>query len=233
MTSSSASRRSRNRAAPATFAPLHALGDPLSISLYPSDHTYWHGEERVIGATETLLELGLFDPTYYTIEGRDRGARVHHRTAALDRGLDAPPVLVEELGFCASWLRYCRLWQTEMVLVERPLWDPRRRVAGTPDRVAVLRRPGFPVQLGVLDKKTGAEEVWHRYQIAIYGVLVDAWLTLSPVQRALAALPRVLHTIYLRDDGGDPKVRVWPLDPVVHALIAAAQLKRVIAPRVR
>lgn len=223
----------RSSGPPAAFVPRASFGDPLDIHLRTTDHSYWHHDERIIGATETLLELDLFDPSYYTAEGRDRGGRVHDRTAALDRGHEAPPVLATDLGYVESWTRYCRLWQPQMILVERSLWDPVRRVAGTPDRVAVLRRPGFRPALAVLDPKTGAEETWHRYQLAIYGVIVTAWRARCAPSRGLAALPLVLQDVYLREDGGDPKVRVWPVDPVVHALIAAAQLKRVLAPRVR
>jgi hypothetical protein len=228
---SSPSRRSD---AAAAFVPDTTLPSPLAITLRHADHTYWFGEERVIGATESLLELGLFDPSYYTADGRDRGGRVHERTAAADRGDPTPPpVLAEELGYVRSWHRYCDVWRPEMLLVERALWDPRRRVAGCPDRVAILRRPGVPVHLAILDPKTGAEEPWHRYQLAIYDVIVAAWLELCPVPRTLAALPRRRYAIYLREDGGAPKVRAHVVEPVAHAIVAAAQLKRALAPRGR
>ena len=232
MMRSSASRRSPNGPPTAAF-DASLLGDPLGITLSHDDHTYWYGDERVLGTWETFAELGLYHPSFYTEAGRDRGLRVHHRTAAQDAAADpAPPVLAEELGYCASWQQFVAVWTVlQWLLVERSLWEPRRRVAGTCDRVALAARPGTPRHVAIIDQKTGAEEPVHKYQLSVYELLVVAWLRVHHPE--WVDLPRIRYAVYLREDGAYPKVRVFAFEPVVEALVAAAQVKRALAPRAR
>jgi hypothetical protein len=197
------------------------------LQLRAADHTYWVGAENIIGATEALQLLRLFDPDVYPISARDRGERVHRYTAARDLRKRCPKVLPEERGYCASWARFVETWRLEFVLVEVPLWEPQLRVAGTLDRLAIVRRPGFPIHLAVIDGKTGVVEDWHRYQISIYELLVRHWLTL-PARRWLAKLPRHLYNVYMRADGREAKVCCIPFEPVVANLIPSAQVARMV-----
>ena len=70
-------------------------------------------------------------------------------------------------------------------------------IAGTPDVVgAYVNDRGF-TRPCLIDWKTGAEERWHRIQLAIYDRLVPA-----------GTVPRDRIVVYLRDDG--------TFRPVVH-----------------
>jgi hypothetical protein len=191
------------------------------------DHTYWCGPERILGCTESLTLLGIFDPTRYPIEARDRGDRVHRHTAARDAGKrKRHPLEPTDRPYVDSWTEYLAVWRPEFVLVEAQLWHPDLRVAGTVDRVAILQRPGIAKHLARIDIKTGLREPWHRYQLSIYQLLVDRWLQTQP--KRLQALPRINYSVYLKPDGREPLVRAVEYEPVVVSFIAAAQAKRLL-----
>jgi len=198
-----------------------------ALQLREIDHTYWCGPERIIGTTEALVLLGIFDPTRYPVEARDRGDRVHRHTAARDVGRrKRHPLEPTDRPYVVSWDEYLAIWLPEFVLVEAQLWHPDLRVAGTVDRVAIIRRRGVRPHLATIDLKTGDREPWHRYQLSIYQLLVDRWLQTQP--KRLQALPRINYSVYLRSDGREPLVRAVEFEPVVTSFIAAAQTKRLL-----
>ena len=163
---------------------------------------------------------------------RERGQRVHAHTAALDHGQTparaarTAPLVDGEDGYCRSWDIWKALYHPQFVLIEHPLFDPIRRVAGAPDRVAVLRRPGFPIHIGNINLKTGDLEPWHALQLSIYDLLIQAWIASGQALGVLQQLRIINYGVYLRVDGGEPKTRTFDCDPRVHALLTTAQLRR-------
>lgn len=106
------------------------------------EHRYTFNGARVAGVSEILTGLGIVDPRFFTPEGRDRGTAVHAAVEYLLQGrldwdsldsrirpyVDAAARFFAEAGISVG---------QPLMAIERPLWHPTLRFAGTPDLVAV------------------------------------------------------------------------------------------------
>jgi hypothetical protein len=212
-----------------------------SFSFREADHSYWIGAERILGCSEVLQILGILNTEWYDDRGVDRGLAVHRHTAVVDAATARRARLTRSQaaavalpgpwsGYADSWQAYVTERVRDFLLVEQPLCDAYRRLAGRPDRIAILHHP--TVHLAVLDLKTGDVEPWHRFQQSIYVLLVHAWITAKrpQLQRLFPDVdfskPPVSYGVYLRADGKVPKVRTFAYEPTTQALITAAQVTR-------
>jgi hypothetical protein len=211
----------------------------LAFTFRPDDHTYWLGNEQVLGCTECLKEVGILDDTWYDDRGTERGTVVHRYSAAVDR--KAPKKIINQVakplytnewgGYAASWQIFVKAWVESWLMIETPLLDGQRRIAGSPDRVAIIRAPGVR-HIGIPDLKTGDVEPWHRFQASIYILLVHTWMRTkaTQLQRLYPFLdltqPPLHYGVYLRSDGDAPKVRAFTYEPTTQAIITTAQVKR-------
>ncbi len=164
----------------------------MSGSFRSSDHTYWwDGTRRLMGATDMLRRVGYIDPTWYSAEACERGTFVHQCIAwMLADDLDETSLDPALGGYLTAARGFLASFGVKAQYVEVPFYDAVLGIAGTPDIVgSYVNDRGF-TRGCLIDWKTGAEERWHRIQLAIYDRLVPAW----PV-------PRDRIVVYLSDDG--------------------------------
>jgi hypothetical protein len=149
---------------------------PALFRFDPDTHTYWWGDRRLLGVSEVLARTGFIRSSAWTspagVAARERGVAAH--ADAADRTSTNPHARAFQ-----TWEDAVR---AEWALVEQPLGDPRRGVAGTPDRVGTIT-PGpawchvHPIPTPtprrvVVDLKTGQRAAWHVLQVACYAHLV-------------------------------------------------------------
>src|SRR5579871_5809708 len=66
---------------------------PLALRVDRSAHRYWVGQRELLAVTRVLQDAGLVDATWWTAEGRDRGAVLHRLTEAIDREESVPKLV--------------------------------------------------------------------------------------------------------------------------------------------
>ncbi len=161
-----------------------------AIKLDRESHIY---SPNLPSVTSILQGAGLVDASYYTDEGKQRGSMVHLALQYLDEGdLDESSIDPEIAGYVESYKKFKEISGYAPEWIELPMKDPAGVYAGTPDRIMVTR----PRSLD--DIKTGDYQPWHRLQTAAYvNMLEDPF---SYERRC----------IYLKKDGGLPKVEVFP-----------------------
>lgn len=156
------------------------------VTFRESDHTYWLGEPgegvRLFGATELLTAVGLIDTRYFTPASAERGTFSHQATAIFDRhrmGMNVGEKLDEEKldpalrPFLTAYKKFTEACQPAWTDIEAPLYDKALRLAGTVDRVGMMRPGGTGKKRKVvLDIKTGSHANWHPLQLAVYQHLV-------------------------------------------------------------
>lgn len=156
----------------------------MQTSFDAATHEYRINGRVVPSVTQIIESLGMIDATWYTEQSRAIGHLVAEATAIDDNfGLAEDSIDPAIAGYVAAWRRFRLDSQCTIDRVESQCFDPLGRYAGTLDRlITIYDRPA------IVDIKTGAEEYWHRLQLAGYQSLIA-----MPHARRLA--------IYLRDDG--------------------------------
>ena len=90
--------------------------------------------------TEILqpLTAGKYPATGVVQQAAARGSRIHELCALFD--LEALPDELEPecAPYLAAWYAFCRDYGPTWDYVEAVVWSPRRRYAGTVDRVAII-----------------------------------------------------------------------------------------------
>lgn len=140
--------------------------------------------------TGILTDCGFISPEFYTEEAKIRGTRVHLLCQFLDEN-DYDPAQAakfEVAGYVESWRKLKEKLRIEMVDIERRLYHPLYRFAGTVDRLAYVNG-----HLSVVDIKTGAHEGWHNFQTGGYELLYMANGSMAGVLRRYGA--------HLKEDG--------------------------------
>lgn len=174
---------------------MTAAAAPL-LAFEPEDHTYRLHDATTPAAwgrlvpsvTQVIERAGLIgDTTWFTEESRQRG-RIVHRAIMYDEreGLDPSSIDDRLVGYLDAYRAFkqavdlgpCRLLET-------PLADPIRFVAGTVDQVRLLR--GY---LAVLDIKSGTQSAWWALQVAAYESLVRLALGCGPLKRYAVQLQK-------------------------------------------
>lgn len=134
-----------------------------------------HDGRTVPGATTLLRRAGKVpeaERLRYAGPYLARGRRVHRATAALDAGAaDAYDLLpTKEHGYLRAWEACCRALRPASWTGIEQHGHVDGRVAGTLDRWGLV----LTDRLAVVDLKTGRKREWHRYQLAIYALILDA-----------------------------------------------------------
>jgi len=157
----------------------------------PLEHAYTLDGVRLPGVTEILEAVGVTDfskvPAHYLDAAKARGTRVHRICELWDLGkLNREALTLEDMGYLLAWRRFRKARPCGWDEIEKPMFSPGHRYAGTPDRFGG----------GVLvDIKTGGATRAHHIQTAAYSQLIRERFGL----RASAKISRVV--VYLSPDG--------------------------------
>lgn len=132
-------------------------------------HKYLLDGKPVVSNTQLLGAEGLIDTTFYTVEGRERGSRVHAACWFIDEGdLDWKTVAEEERGYVKAFERFKREceWATdfnELAVWGNSIFGTRLDLLG----VGVFQVNGeFTRRRAVIDIKTGSVPAWVELQLA-------------------------------------------------------------------
>lgn len=157
----------------------------FEVTFREDDHSYWVDGERVIfSVTEILEKAGLID--YGFLPNREYhlglGKAIHAATQYDDMGvLDENSVHELVRGYLAGW----RLFKTErkpnFFDIEEPLYSPKLKVAGTPDRICAVDG-----KLAVLDIKKGKPQAGAE-QTAFYQMIYNEG-AISPIRRRMSVI---------------------------------------------
>ncbi len=111
------------------------------LELDHESHVYRFGGEPVAGVSEILTSLGLVDRSVFTDWSRDRGIAVHaaieyHLTGELDWST-VDSRIKGYVDAALNFLKDAGVQAGPGTFVERAVWHPAWRYAGTPDLIAV------------------------------------------------------------------------------------------------
>lgn len=123
-------------------------------------HTYTAGDVPVISVTQALGLAGLVDTKFFTDFGRRRGSAVHRAIEFLvDGSLDLNSIDPKISGYLDAYRAFAEDTGFEVLEVERRVWSPTRRFAGTLDQIGNLngRRAIVDVKTGKLMPVTGLQ----------------------------------------------------------------------------
>lgn len=130
-------------------------------------HQYFLDGKPIPSNTQLLKSEGLIDDTFYTIDGRERGSRVHVGCWYADDGsLDWDSVLEEEKPYIQAFLRFKRETEWTTDFNELPVWAS----PGYGTRLDLLGTGVFQVngeftrRRAVIDIKTGVAGKWVGWQ---------------------------------------------------------------------
>lgn len=128
------------------------------------NHVYSVGGQEILSVTQVLALCTMIDLKWYTEHGRSRGTATHVALQFDDEGdLDESTVDKEIWPRIEAWRQFKHDTKIKITHNEKPICHRGYRVAGTPDRIAVLNG-----RRAVFDIKTGAKEGWHAIQSAGY-----------------------------------------------------------------
>jgi hypothetical protein len=121
---------------------IEELGTGIELDL--ETHEYLFEGQRVPGVTKILTALGLVDSRWFSDLARDRGSAVHKAVELQLLGkLDWTSVDPRIVGYVKAAVKFCEVAGIETgpgTYVERPVYHPLLRYAGTPDLEAVAFR---------------------------------------------------------------------------------------------
>lgn len=136
------------------------------IRLDPASHVYTDGGRVVPGVTDVIKSNGLIDDAWFTEYARDRGQAVHAAAALDDDGLlDESTLDPAIVGYVEAWRRFKRESGFQSKWVEKVLFHPVYRYAGTVDRIGSMSGADW-----VIDFKTGEVLPWVALQTAAYAI---------------------------------------------------------------
>ena len=146
-------------------------------------HEYRLNERKIPSVTQILADLSFIDDSFFTLESRERGRKVHKITELYDDGsLDTETVDPRLKGYLDAWIAFCNAVSFVPTMIEKRVFHSHLFYAGTLDRKGVNGK-GKSV---LLDIKTGVQSGWHPYQLGGYALCEDA---------------DELLTVYLKEDG--------------------------------
>lgn len=165
----------------------------MSLTFHPERHAYTWDGIPVPSVTQVLRGAALMDVRIHNTEAMDRGKDVHAACEFYDqRDLNWDTVRPELVGYVRGWEAFLADCQFKIVDIERMVFNPTYRYAGTLDRTGSGILGGAARQKVLLDLKTGSPARWHALQLAAYALALeprspDSWYRVG---------------CYLSDDGG-------------------------------
>lgn len=145
--------------------------DKPALTFDAEKHEYRIDGRRVPSVTQVLQGAGLIDTRWFNDEARMRGTYVAQATQFYDEGTLDYDALDDELKpYVMAWERFLVQSDAQVENVEMMVIHPSRRYAGTLDRIIVLNR-----QRWVLDIKTGSKAAWHGLQTIAYADCIVGW----------------------------------------------------------
>ena len=116
-------------------------------------HLYTIDGAEVISVTQALVESSLIDTTWFTEWARHRGSTVHKALEYKVQGiLDEESIDPKIQGYLDAYHRFVDEAGFECLEVERSVWSPTHRFAGTLDQFGTLKGD----YTAIVDTKTGA-----------------------------------------------------------------------------
>lgn len=170
------------------------------LIFYDADHSYTVGGERVPSVSEILRFISreeYGDIGQYTLDNAaERGSLVHKATESIDR-FGNVEVDDAAAGYIKAYVHFLREHQVEWQDIERPLYHPVRKYAGTIDRFGTVDGG-----TALLDIKTNA---------VIKKTLVKAQLNAYEDMREANGEPKAesLYCLQLMNDG---RYRLYPCE---------------------
>ena len=146
-------------------------------------HEYRLNDRKIPSVTQILASLGFIDDSFFTLESRERGRKVHKITELYDDdSLDMETVDPRLKGYLDAWISFCKATSFVPTMIEKRVFNSHLFYAGTLDRKGVNGK-GKSV---ILDIKSGVPANWHAFQCSAYTLCEDA---------------DELLTVYLKEDG--------------------------------
>ena len=125
--------------------------DAINCRFEETDHIYYMDDVPVPSVTGVLKDAGLINTDFFTEWGRSRGSVVHKATEFYDEGdlneEELDPLVV---GYVEAWKKFRREFEFEIHEMEKQMYHPTARFAGTLDRVGLIRG-----DRAIADIKTG------------------------------------------------------------------------------
>jgi UDP-glucose 4-epimerase len=106
-------------------------------------HTYWIGKKEVPSVTTVLEPMQQLDgiPLDVLEAARKRGHLVHHACALmLQKNLEWSQVPADIVGYLEAARKFIKESSVRVIAVERQMFDPDLKVAGTVDFLGILGR---------------------------------------------------------------------------------------------
>lgn len=140
-----------------------------SLTFDEVEHRYRYDGREVPSVTQILSEFGMVNDAWYREFHRWRGSVVH-KCCELDdlNDLDDSSVDPRVLGHLDAYRNFRRDFQFEPVAIERRIYHPLARYAGTYDRAGVIGK-----HLVLLDLKSGAPAPAAALQTAAYAACFE------------------------------------------------------------
>jgi len=117
-------------------------GEERGLSLDHESHTYWFDGVVVAGVSEILCQHAGVDRSYFDDWSRDRGTAVHKAIEFwIDGRLNWSTVDERIKGYVDAALLFINDSGAQLgpgTYVERPVWHPVMRYAGTPDFISTI-----------------------------------------------------------------------------------------------
>lgn len=148
----------------------------MDVCYDPIGHRYLVNGVQWPSVTGALTRAGLIDGSWHTQLAARFGTKVHHATAAIERGLYETSDDPKLQGCADAYNRFRDTFAPEWHEIEQVSAHAQGKFCGRPDRVfRSLRSIASDVE-GVLEIKTGSVARWHGYQTAGYRLLKGASL---------------------------------------------------------
>jgi len=149
-------------AVPATVTPLRrpAAYNPALLEFDQEHHRYLYDGVSVPSVTQVLRELHPFAGVSPDVleAAAERGTHVHQACWYFDEAdLDEDELTPKVRGYLQGWKRFTLDADPIWSAIEKPLFHPLLRYAGTPDRFGELTIKGRHIPLAQVDIKTGLD----------------------------------------------------------------------------
>ncbi len=166
-----------------------------------ADHRYSIDGQEVISVTQALVETGMIDTKWFTEWAKHRGSTVHKCIEFMvKRTLDLNTIDPKIQGYLDAYQLFVDDTGFECDEVERRVWSPSSRTAGTLDQIGRIKDKTAIVdtKTGVLQWQTGIQlsgysDLYHQETGVFVDRLIGLQLNLDGTYRIKPYLPEILE----------------------------------------